>query len=120
MTNIMYAGEQRQIAVLVTKADGSGPLALTGYTMIWEAKPHAWTPDSDPRTIVKTTSNGGITPDPDQTANAGKALVNLVPTDTVGVVGEYQMGLKLFPGSIEVDDTTLTIVRPVVQTTTAP
>lgn len=116
----MYAGEQRQIAVLVTKADNSGPLDLTGYRLTWMAKPLAFLPDSDPRTIVKTTTNGGIVIDSDQTANRGKALINLAPSDTATVHGSYTMGLRLFPGSIEVDQETLTIQDSVVDSIIAP
>lgn len=120
MATSMFSGEARTIVAQVNKADGSGGLALTGYKLIWEAKPHAWLTDSDPRTIVKTTTGGGIVPDPDQVTNPGKAVISLASVDTAGVAGDYVMGLKLFPGSLEVQDTTLTIIRPVVQTTTAP
>lgn len=124
MSNAMYSGEERTVQIVVTKADGSGPLDLSSYELVWAAKPKSYPsiPDSDSRTIFKTShgSPGGITIDPDQVTNKGKAYAALIAADTNGKGGTYTMGTKLFPGAIEVGQDTLEIQRPIVRTTTAP
>lgn len=68
-------GDARLFVVTVTSA--GAPLDLTGKTLRWEAARDV----GQPPLITKATGTG-ITHDPDQTANPGRATIELLPADT--------------------------------------
>lgn len=117
MSNVMYAGEVRTIDVQVLDVDGVTPFDLTSKQLLWMAKINAGAGDSDPATIVKSSTSGGIVIDPDQSGHKGQATIGLDSVDTQGKPGTYTMGLKVFPGAIEADEDTLSVRPPVIQST---
>lgn len=120
MTNFdIFSGEDRTITItLGNPLPDTGPYNLTGKSLITMAKtlPEKQ-PDTQASFDFSTVTGEIVIQEPPEN---GILTLAIPGTVTEGLDGVYTIGLKLFPGALEIFEFTLTITIPVVRTIIAP
>lgn len=116
----MFSGEDRTLLITVTNPPSlpAGPYNLSGKSLITMAKtlPERQ-PDREALFNFSTVTGEIVIQDPPED---GILTIFLAGTVTQDLEGIYTIGLKLFPGALEILEFTLTIEVPVVRTIVAP